>query len=149
VRKRILIVDDSDVMRLILKNTLERNRDWIVDADAKNGREAIAKAKEIRPDLAVLDFSMPAMDGLELAAELKRIDPKMFVVILTALKDKSLDEKAYKAGVTWVLSKAEGLGKVVDFARILLRSDPPSILSQHSHQRDSRQFELRPIANSF
>jgi DNA-binding NarL/FixJ family response regulator len=125
MRKSILIVDDSEVMRRVLENLLGQNKEWTVSAEAMNGHQAVQKAKELHPDLAVLDFAMPAMDGLELAAKLKRINPRMSIVMLTAFKDKALDEKAYKAGVTWVLSKTEGINKVFDFARILLRQDPP------------------------
>ena len=124
MQRKILIVDDSDVMRHILKNLLEKNQQWTVNAEAM-GRDAVEKAKKLRPDLTILDFSMPAMDGLELAGELKRIDPKMPIVMLTAFKNESLNRKAYKAGVTWVLSKSEGIDRVYDFARILLRPNSP------------------------
>jgi DNA-binding NarL/FixJ family response regulator len=126
VQRKILIVDDSDVMRRILKNLLEKNQEWAVDAEAIDGRDALEKAKKLHLDLAILDFSMPAMDGLELAGELKRIDPKMPIVMLTAFKNESLNRKAYKAGVTWVLSKSEGIDRVYDFARILLRPNSPA-----------------------
>jgi DNA-binding NarL/FixJ family response regulator len=86
----------------------------------------VEKAKRLHPDLAILDFSMPTMDGLELARELRRIDPKMPIVMLTAFKDESLNRKAYKAGVSWVLSKREGVDRVYDFARILLRPNSPA-----------------------
>jgi DNA-binding NarL/FixJ family response regulator len=125
VQRKILIVDDSEVMRRILKNLLEKNQEWTVDAEATDGRDAVEKAKKLRPDLTILDFSMPAMDGLELAGELKRIDPQMPIVMLTAFKNESLNRKAYKAGVTWVLSKSEGIDRVYDFARILLRPNSP------------------------
>jgi CheY-like chemotaxis protein len=67
---------------------------------------------------------MPNMDGLETAPKLKNIIPKSSIVMLTAFKDKLLEEKAYKAGISWVLAKTEAR-KVLDFARILLRPDPP------------------------
>lgn len=125
MQRKILIVDDSEVMRRILKNLLEKNQEWTVDAEATDGRDAVEKAKKLRPDLTILDFSMPSMDGLELAAQLKRIDPQMPIVMLTAFKNESLNRKAYKAGVTWVLSKSEGIDRVYDFARILLRPNSP------------------------
>ncbi len=126
MRRKILIVDDSEVMRRILKNLLEKNQEWEVNAEALDGRDAVEKAKRLHPDLAILDFSMPTMDGLELARELRRIDPKMPIVMLTAFKDESLNRRAYKAGVTWVLSKREGVDRVYDFARILLRPSSPA-----------------------
>jgi DNA-binding NarL/FixJ family response regulator len=135
MRKNILIVDDSEVMRVILKNLLEQNKEWTVNAEAMNGPDAIQKAREIRPDLVVLDFAMPSMDGLELAHELKRINPRMPIVMLTAFKDDALDKRAYEAGVTWVLSKTDGVNKVFDFARILLR---PDASPAPYHQREEK-----------
>jgi DNA-binding NarL/FixJ family response regulator len=126
VRKNILVVDDSDVMRAILRERLGQNKDWTIDAESASGAQAVDRAKELRPDLAVLDFAMTSMDGLELATELKRINPAMSIVLLTAFKDESLDERAHRAGVTWVLSKRDGVEKVYDFARILLRTDCPN-----------------------
>ena len=119
--KNILIVDDSDVIRRSLRNLLSRNHDWTICAEAANGREAVQKARECRPDLVVLDFAMPIMNGLEVASELKQVHPTLPIVMLTVFKDRFLEEQAYKAGVTWVLSKEDEMSKVMDFARILLR----------------------------
>ncbi len=121
--KHILIVDDNECMRNSLLNLFKKDEDAVC-AVAVNGREAVEKAKEFQPDLVVIDFSMPEMNGLEATAKLKAISPRLRIVLLTAFKDTTLDQQAYEAGATWVLSKTEDdVSRVLDFARILMRPD--------------------------
>ena len=126
--KSIMIVDDSEDIRRALRRLFGKTEDWTICAEAANGRDAIEKAQRLHPDFIVLDFCMPIMDGLQAAPKLKGINPKSYIVMLTAFKDKYLEEKAYKAGVSWVLSKTEDLGRVFEFARILLRPDSSGAL---------------------
>jgi DNA-binding NarL/FixJ family response regulator len=126
--KSIMIVDDNEAVRRNLRRLFQASREWVICAEAVDGRDAIAKAHEFHPDFVVLDFSMPLMDGIEAALHLKNIAPKSPIIMLTAFKNSSLEEKAYKAGVSWVLSKTEDVHKVLDFARILLRPDESSAL---------------------
>jgi DNA-binding NarL/FixJ family response regulator len=132
VPKSIMIVDDNEIIRHKLRLLLKANDDWTICAEAINGRDAVEKAQRFHPDFVVLDYCMPTMDGLEAAPKLKQISPKSSIVMLTAFKDKYLEEKAYRAGVSWVLSK-EDARKVLDFARILLRPDPPPLPSSGRH----------------
>jgi two-component system chemotaxis response regulator CheY len=127
--KSVLIVDDNEIIRRNLRRLFKKNENWIVCAEAVNGRDALEAAEKFHPDFVVLDFSMPVMDGLEAAPKLKDISPKAPIVMLTAFKDKYLEERAYKVGVSWVLSKTDDLTKVFEFARILLRPDPPAATS--------------------
>ena len=73
--KTILIVDDNAHIRLALCEQFKRESDFEVCGEAENGKEAIAKALELHPDLIVLDLSMPVMNGLDTARELKRLMP--------------------------------------------------------------------------
>ena len=73
--KTILIVDDNAYIRLALCGLFKRESDFEVCGEAENGKEAIAEALELRPDLIVLDLSMPVMNGLDAARELKRLMP--------------------------------------------------------------------------
>ena len=95
--KSIMIVDDSEIIRRNLRHLFQSNDEWIICAEAVNGRDAIEKAQEFHPDFIVLDFFMPSMDGLEVAPRLKGISPKSPIVMLTAFKDRYVEEKAYKA----------------------------------------------------
>ena len=122
--KSIMIVDDNEIIRHKLRNLFKRSADWVICAEDENGVDALEKARIFHPDFVVLDINMPTMDGLEAAPKLKSISPKSSIVMLTAFKDSRLEEKAYQAGVSWVLSKMEAC-KVLDFARILLKPDTP------------------------
>jgi DNA-binding NarL/FixJ family response regulator len=123
--KSIMIVDDNECIRRSLRKLFSKNPDWTVCAEAADGRDALVKAQKFHPEFVVLDFCMPDMDGLEAAPKLKEISPNSPIVMLTAFKDNFLEEKAYKAGVSWVLCKTtDKITKVIDFARILLRTDP-------------------------
>ena len=128
--KSIMIVDDNDAIRRNLRTLFKTNGDWYVCAEAVNGLDALQKCREFHPDFVVLDFSMPIMDGIEAAPKLKEISPKSPIVMLTAFKDRALEEKAYRAGITWVLSKNENMRKIVDFARVLMRPDAPVLIPE-------------------
>jgi DNA-binding NarL/FixJ family response regulator len=128
--KSVMIVDDNELIRRNLRRLFRGNEDWVICAEAINGGDAIEQAEKFHPDFVVLDFSMPGMDGLEAAAKLKDINPNSPIVMLTAYKDRYLEQRAYKSGVTWVLSKSENVNKVLEFARILLRPDAPTGISK-------------------
>jgi DNA-binding NarL/FixJ family response regulator len=81
--KRILIVDDSTVLRNGLRSLLERHSGWLVCGEAVNGQDGLNKARELHPDIVVLDLSMPVMDGLEAAKHLSVISPCTPVVLFT------------------------------------------------------------------
>jgi DNA-binding NarL/FixJ family response regulator len=126
VAKSIMIVDDNETVRGILRDLFVNNPEWHVCAEASNGEEAVEKAREFSPEFVLLDFSMPSMNGLEAARRLKTILPKTVIVMMTAFKDGFLEEEAYEAGVSWVLSKsAEDVRKVLDFAGVMLSLDAP------------------------
>ncbi len=123
--KYVLIVDDNEAIRRTLRYLFKGSDDWTICGEAVNGRDALEKAHELQPDLVILDFSMPVMNGLEAASKLKEEIPQLPIVMLTAFKDRFLEQQAFNAGVSWVLSKTEDVSTVVDFARILLKSTHP------------------------
>ena len=122
--KYVLIVDDNEAIRRTLRYLFKENPEWTICGEAVNGRDALEKAHELQPDLVILDFSMPVMNGLEAASALKKIQPNLPIVMLTAFKDRFLEQQAFSAGVSWVLSKTEDVSTVVDFAHILLQAKP-------------------------
>lgn len=79
----ILIVDDNAVMRRLVRSHIEANSEWDVCGEAENGLIAIERVKELRPDLVILDFQMPVMNGLEAAREIARLAPDTAIVMLT------------------------------------------------------------------
>src|SRR5580704_6255333 len=101
---RILIADDHSLVRKVLKTTLESSG-WHVCAQATNGLEAVQKAAELQPDLIILDFSMPLMDGLEAARRILSASPSVPILIFTNYFFPSLVEEAEAAGVRQVIDK--------------------------------------------
>ena len=118
--KCILIVDDNELVRRQLRFLFETSKGWTVCAEAVNGRDAVEKAQQFHPDFVLLDYSMPVMDGLKAAPQLRGINPESHIVMYTAFKDPALEKQAYQAGVTWVLAKTEGSMRVLDLALVLL-----------------------------
>ena len=118
--KHILIVDDSALLRRIIRETLEQQNGWEVSGEAANGREAIEKAQELRPDLIVLDLAMPVMNGLEAARALKRLLPRVPVLMFTNFDAAPLKREALAAGIRAVVSKSGSLQSLVSAIQGLL-----------------------------
>ena len=117
--KCILIADDSPVIRKTLRQTLEREDAWEVCGEAADGREAIEKAQRLKPDVVVLDLSMPLMNGLDAARELKRLLPSLPLVMFTNFNMPELTNEALSAGVRAVVSKSEPAGLVSEIQALL------------------------------
>jgi CheY-like chemotaxis protein len=119
--KRIFIVDDNASVRRLLRAAFEQPG-WEVCGEAMNGRDAIDKAQDLKPDLIVLDLAMPIMNGLEAAPVLRRTLPTVPIILFTLYGDEYLEQVASSAGVTAIVSKDAALEKVVDQAEDLLRA---------------------------
>jgi len=88
--KSVLIVDDNPWIRMVLRERFQREADLAVCGEAENGKEAIEKAQQLRPELIVLDLSMPVTNGLDAARILRRLMPSMPLIMYSAFADKSL-----------------------------------------------------------
>lgn len=104
---RILVADDHDVLRRGVRVTLEDNPNWKVVAEASDGEEAVEKAKAFEPDLAILDFSMPKLNGLDAAREIVRSLPHTKVLILTIHDSDDLIQELRQSGVHGYIRKSE------------------------------------------
>jgi two-component system response regulator NreC len=104
---RILIVDDSDFARTGLKVLLAGRTDCEVCGEANDGRQAVMKAIDLNPDLIILDYSMPGMDGLHVAQEIYKALPATLILMCTLFPSRELEKEAMKYGVRHVISKAE------------------------------------------
>jgi two-component system response regulator NreC len=104
---RILIVDDSDFARAGLRVLLAGRSDCEVCGEANDGRQAVMKAVDLNPDLIILDYSMPGMDGLHVAQEIYKALPGTRILLCTLFPSKELEREALKCGVRHVISKAE------------------------------------------
>lgn len=121
--KKILIVDDSPVSRMIVRKCLPKDRDFEV-FEAGDGREGLERFKETGPDVTFLDLTMPVMDGFQALEEIRKADPAAVVIVLTAdIQQKTVD-RVMAAGAVTVVPKppsaaaiAESLAKADSFLR--------------------------------
>ena len=118
--KCILIVDDNVSIRHLLRATFEDISGWKVCGEGETGREAIEKARELKPDLIVLDLSMPMMNGLEAAPVLRRMLPTVPIILFTLHDNKTLQREAFSLGVSAMVSKAASMKTLIDQAEDLL-----------------------------
>jgi DNA-binding NarL/FixJ family response regulator len=102
---RILIADDHSMVRRALRSSLERHPDWQVCAEAKNGLEAVQKAAELQPDIIILDFAMPFMDGLQAARKILTASPGIPILMFTNYAFPTLMMEAATVGVRQVVDK--------------------------------------------
>jgi len=127
--KRILIVEDEIAVRRAIRVFLELHH-FEICGEAVNGAEALEKAAALRPDLIILDLSMPLMNGIEAASQLKNKVPNIPVVIYTMLEDVLGKSLASTLGVKGIVSKADGLTKLL--------ANIEAILEDTSTQSDNR-----------
>jgi DNA-binding NarL/FixJ family response regulator len=120
--KNILIVDDSPAVRRSLRAVLGRRDDWEVCGEAENGREGVDKALQLRPDLVLLDLSMPVMNGFQAARELRRLFPDLPILMFTNFSSSQIEQEAFAAGVAAVKSKSESVESLVGSIHSLLKA---------------------------
>jgi len=118
--KTVLIVDDNAIIRKALCHVFMSEADFRICGEAENGREAIAKAQELHPDLIVMDLSMPVMNGIDAARVLKKLMPAVPLIIFSEYSDVFSEREAHSAGVSALLSKSMHVSKLIGKARSLL-----------------------------
>lgn len=116
---KVLLIDDGDAVRDVIRIFLEK-RGFQVCGEAADGVEAIEKAKALKPDLIILDLAMPRMNGIEAASILSSIMPSVPIILLTMYGDFMGASLAAATGIKAVVSKTDGLDKLVDRVQSLL-----------------------------
>ena len=114
---KVLIVDGDDAVRKILHTVFNHGSGFDVCVEAGNCVEAIAKTKQSLPNLIVLAFSMPKMNGLQLARKLKTIAPELPIFMLTTNYGVGIEKEALSCGITAVFSKFDDWATLVASAR--------------------------------
>jgi DNA-binding NarL/FixJ family response regulator len=110
---RLLLADDHDVVRRGLRDLLEERDGWVVCAEARDGRGAVALALEHRPDVVVLDILMPGLNGVEAARQIRRALPSTEVLIFSMHESEQLVRDAIAAGARGYVVKADAPAQVV------------------------------------
>jgi DNA-binding NarL/FixJ family response regulator len=111
---RILVADDHELIRRGIRELLASKSEWHVVAEASNGREAVAKTRELKPDIVILDYSMPEMNGLETAQEIARLNLKTEVILLTMHDSEGIIREVLKSGARGFVLKSDADRDLVD-----------------------------------
>src|ERR1700680_3659217 len=104
---RILVADDHDIIRRGLKQLLASRAGWEVYGEAKTGREAVALAEQLKPEIVVMDISMPDLNGLEAARRIHKLFPKIGILILTLHFSDQLVRDIVEAGARAYIMKSD------------------------------------------
>jgi DNA-binding NarL/FixJ family response regulator len=113
ITARILLVDDHEIIRKGLKSILEARKDWEIVGEATTGREAVRKVEELKPDVVVLDISMPELNGLEAVRQIVRIAPRTEVLVLTMHESEDLVREVLEAGARGYLLKSDAARQLI------------------------------------
>ena len=105
--RRIVLADDHEAIRLGVRSVLSTHPDWRVVGEASNGRDALELIREVRPDIAILDYSLPMMNGLELTRAIKKELPRTEILIFTMHDREDVLAELLKAGVRGYLLKSD------------------------------------------
>src|SRR5467141_4335268 len=106
-RLRILVADDHELVRRGIQELLRARGGWKVVAEAVNGREAVEKAYELKPDVAILDISMPDLDGLQATRQIRETAPGTSVVVLTMHESDQMVRRVLDAGALGYVLKSD------------------------------------------
>jgi len=117
---RILIVDDSPMIRKLVRACVEAQPGWKVCGEAGNGQEAILTGQKCHPNLVIMDLSMPVMNGLEAARIFHKIMPSVPLIMFTFFGTSNLEKQALEAGYSKVILKTQKLDELVSSARSLV-----------------------------
>ena len=127
---RILVVDDNPAVRHYLRAILEQQTAWQVCDEARTGGEALQRVKKAPPDLILLDFQMPDLNGLDVAKQICELFPRIPILMVTIHLSTQLAEAAKRVGVRGACAKSD-VGSIVQAVEALLHEQTyfPSISS--------------------
>jgi len=118
---RILLVDDNPSVRHYLRAILEQQTAWQVCGDARTGAEALHKVLESPPDLILLDYQLPDLNGVDVAKQISDLFPQIPILMVTIHLSRQLADAAREAGVRGACAKQD-IGSVIEAVEVLLRN---------------------------
>jgi DNA-binding NarL/FixJ family response regulator len=119
VATRILIADDDASVRQLLRRILEEHPGWQVCGEASNGRDAVVKAKQLSPDVVVMDLAMPQMNGFDAAREISKSNHLPMLLLTVQEVSQALAREARKAGFQGAISKGKGTEVILGIETLL------------------------------
>jgi DNA-binding NarL/FixJ family response regulator len=121
---RIMIADDHAIVRRGLRSLLENQPGWEVSAEASNGREAVEKAAQFKPDVAVVDIGMPQLNGLDATRQIVAVVPATEVLILTMHQSEEVAREVLRAGARGYVLKSDADVHLIAAVDALLHHKP-------------------------
>ena len=137
---RVLVVDDHELIRRGLRELISKEPKYVICGEAVDGRDAIQKAGELKPDIILMDMSMPNLGGLEATREIRRIHPHMQVLIVTQHEGQEMARLAFNAGASGYVLKSSLSGALVTVLENLNHGEPfanNSVLGTRKANMDS------------
>jgi DNA-binding NarL/FixJ family response regulator len=123
MRTRFLIVDDSELVRRSLRTVLQANPEWEICGEAADGISAVEMFKDLRPNVVILDFQMPGINGIETARRMAEIAPAIPIVLFTQHASADLERHAHEVGIRSVVSKTNAFPMVGMIEELLGSAD--------------------------
>jgi DNA-binding NarL/FixJ family response regulator len=120
---RILIADDHGVVREGIRTILQARPGWEICGEAKDGREAIQLTRQLNPDVIILDVSMPVLGGLAAAEDIRRLNPKIKILVFTMDESKTLRTLVQRCGAHGLVVKSQATRFLVEALDRLLAGD--------------------------
>jgi DNA-binding NarL/FixJ family response regulator len=120
---KILVADDHVMIRKIVTSTLEQEAGFEVVGEAVNGLEAVRKAEALKPNVVILNVTMPVLDGFEAARQIRKKLPEVAIVILSSNADRQFIEEAKKIGVRAYVPKNEAAVALVKAVQAAIRNE--------------------------
>jgi len=124
MRMRVLIVDDSDTIRRML-GTILRSRRWTVCGEAENGQSGVKQFRELKPDVVLLDLSMPDINGIEVAKQMFASDPTVPLILFTILEIEGIESAAREAGIRAIVPKIEAWNLIGSIESLVAQKSRP------------------------
>jgi DNA-binding NarL/FixJ family response regulator len=122
---RVLLCDDMPDMRLLMRLTLEEEPGIEIVGEADDGETALQAIPELRPDVVLIDLSMPGTDGLDLIPRIRMLAPATRIVVYTALMSPRVEERALACGADRFLNKGAPLARLREVTREVARAGVP------------------------
>jgi DNA-binding NarL/FixJ family response regulator len=166
MKLRILLADDHEIVRRGLCALLQKHEGWEVCGEATDGREAVEKAKELKPDIVIVDIGMPNLNGLDATRQLIQYDPQFKIIVLTITDSDQVIREALDAGARGFVLKSDAardlvsavealqhkrmfftprvndlvLAGFLDKGHAISRSEPPSLPTLTAREREITQL---------
>ena len=149
---RVMIADDHEIVRRGIRSLLESESGYEVVAEARTGREAVRKAKQLEPDIAIIDVSMPDLNGLEATDQIRRLTPRTKIIILTMHDAESVVNDILLSGALGYVLKADASNELLSALQAVRNGKPffpgtvgAMLLEGYRAQRDRVVAERRVL----